>query len=142
MALKNGDMEAYQELLGSAKNNRLKELLSKTDDLLEQLGQKVAEQRRRDGGDDDEEAEAEEGRPGGKMMEGQARYNLSVHRLKTEITKQPECMTAGELRDYQVLSRSAAALAAAAGVLRSYGMFATPALSLVERDATKWTRVA
>jgi hypothetical protein len=36
-------------------------------------------------------------------MEGQAKYNLSVHRHKEEITKQPACMTAGELRDYQVL---------------------------------------
>jgi hypothetical protein len=53
-ALRSGDTAAYMELLDNAKNHRLKELLTKTDDLLTQLGEKV--QQLKENGENEDEA--------------------------------------------------------------------------------------
>lgn len=44
--LKENDMEAYLQLVGQTKNERLQELLSATDEFLESLGRKVQVQKR------------------------------------------------------------------------------------------------
>ncbi|KAK3245065.1 hypothetical protein CYMTET_45348, partial [Cymbomonas tetramitiformis] len=108
-ALKEGDTAAYMKLLDDAKNTRLRELLNKTDELLSSLGQKVQQLKTGDGSDqeqsEEEDAPSDSEGEGGSQRDalaGQKKYNAMVHKHTEKVTRQPDCMKAGELRKYQV----------------------------------------
>ncbi|GBG79414.1 hypothetical protein CBR_g29561 [Chara braunii] len=113
-ALKNDDQEAYMRLVEESKNERLKTLLGKTDELLRKLGAMVKKQKevQNDGGEA-EKKEDRQGRDGGgdnednsgkkkDYMEGQRRYNSMVHTVEEKVTKQPSMLEGGQLRQYQI----------------------------------------
>eukprot|EP00898_Chlorokybus_atmophyticus_P006098 jgi/Chlat1/648/Chrsp103S00966 len=106
MALKADDQEAYLKLVEESKNERLNTLLGKTDELLQQLGTLVRQQKGKGGEDEeDEESEAAPSEVEGAhrdLLAGQKRYNAMVHRIEEKVAGQPTLLQGGTLRSYQV----------------------------------------
>lgn len=109
-ALKANDEETYMRLLGQAKDSRISHLLKQTDNFLQQLANSVREQQRKEArrhGDegqfyDDEEEDNlagsdEEG--GGKQK---VDYYAVAHRIREQITEQPNILIGGTLKEYQI----------------------------------------
>jgi SWI/SNF-related matrix-associated actin-dependent regulator of chromatin subfamily A protein 2/4 len=130
-ALKADDQEAYMKMVEESKNERLKTLLGKTNELLVKLG--AAVQRQKDSEhdgiepldtpapqiqkllnteidsepvpvEDSEEKgkETADAEPSGDLLEGQRQYNSIIHRIEEQVTEQPSMLQGGELRTYQI----------------------------------------
>lgn len=110
-ALKANDEETYLKLLGQAKDSRISHLLKQTDGFLNQLASSVKEQQRshaeRYGGDtqfEEEEEEEDTGEydtddeSGGRKID----YYAVAHRIKEEVTAQPNILVGGTLKEYQL----------------------------------------
>ncbi|KAH8702492.1 putative RSC complex subunit [Talaromyces proteolyticus] len=108
-ALKANDEETYLKLLGQAKDSRISHLLKQTDGFLNQLASSVKEQQRshaeRFGGDtqyEEEEEEEEEydtdEESGGRKID----YYAVAHRIKEEVSMQPNILVGGTLKEYQL----------------------------------------
>lgn len=91
-ALKANDMRAYSALLEETKNERLKFLLSKTDDYINQVSALLSEQRAEETGYD----------TAMDRRSNEGSYFLSAH-VKKEQVRQPSIMVGGDLKEYQVL---------------------------------------
>jgi len=90
-ALKANDMRAYSALLEETKNERLKFLLSKTDEFINEVSNLLSEQRAEETGYDTALDR--------RSTEGS--YFLSAH-VKREQVRQPGIMVGGDLKEYQV----------------------------------------
>lgn len=105
-ALKADDYESYLELIKDAKNDKLKELIAKTDEVLLQLGDMVERQRRvaSDAGDAHDDAVPGVDADGakGKELSGIRKYEAAVHAVTEEIDEQPAMLDGGKLREYQM----------------------------------------
>ncbi|XP_020113929.1 probable ATP-dependent DNA helicase CHR12 [Ananas comosus] len=131
-ALKADDQEAYMKMVEESKNERLKMLLGKTNDLLVRLG--AAVQRQKDaehlGGVSLKESESDDpsqvsvsksetpgelddeidvvntdsaqNGKGNDLLEGQRQYHSTVHAIQEKVTEQPTMLQGGELRPYQL----------------------------------------
>ena len=107
-ALKANDEETYMRLLGQAKDSRISHLLKQTDGFLSTLANSVREQQRaeaeRHGEEDqfhDEEAEIEESDEEGDGK-GKVDYYAVAHRIREEVTEQPNILIGGSLKEYQM----------------------------------------
>ncbi|KAI1990152.1 transcriptional regulator [Ophidiomyces ophidiicola] len=105
-ALKANDEETYMKLLGQAKDSRISHLLKQTDGFLKQLAHSVKEQQRtqaeRYGGDDISE---ESGLESDEDEGGESRkvdYYAVAHRIKEDVTAQPNILVGGTLKEYQL----------------------------------------
>ncbi|KAL6840993.1 hypothetical protein ACP4OV_029253 [Aristida adscensionis] len=132
LVLKNGDQEAYMKMVEESKNERLKMLLDKTNELLEGIGKAVQRQK------DAEHVSQPEGFEGPKGSEsedcsqisgikgeshgvspsdddadpsgtaGESKFNAgrrldsTVHSIEEKVTEQPSALEGGELRPYQL----------------------------------------
>ena len=100
-ALRSNDMAAYTSLLEDTKNERLKFLLDKTDECMNQistlLASRVAEEEEEIklmGGEDTMKATFTENVTGGSYYE-------TAH-VKSEQVRQPSILTGGDLKEYQL----------------------------------------
>jgi hypothetical protein len=98
--LKVGDEEAYRKHVEETKNMRLAKLLEQTDECLSKLGALVLKQK-------DDKKEANNMSSGAvkkidKHEEAKTYYKLA-HTIEEEITKQPEMLVGGELKQYQLV---------------------------------------
>ncbi|BCS20176.1 putative RSC complex subunit (Sth1) [Aspergillus puulaauensis] len=109
-ALKANDEETYLKLLGQAKDSRISHLLNQTDGFLKQLAASVREQQRnlaeRYGEDHEIEDDEDEDLVSGSDDEGEGRrkidYYAVAHRIREEITEQPNILVGGTLKEYQM----------------------------------------
>jgi len=106
-ALKANDEETYLKLLGQAKDSRISHLLKQTDGFLDQLASSVKAQQRtmagRFGGQAVEEEEDEEdGVDSEDESKPKVDYYEVAHRIKEEVTKQPDTLVGGQLKEYQL----------------------------------------
>lgn len=117
-ALKADDEEAYMKLIDTAKDTRITHLLRQTDAYLDSLTQAVMEQQRdgsiQDGGasmmqyDLDDNDPTSEATFGAQKFEtepedkGKLDYYAVAHRIKEKVTKQPNILVGGTLKDYQL----------------------------------------
>ena len=90
-ALKANDMRAYSALLEETKNERLKFLLSKTDDYINQVSALLSEQRAEETGYD----------TAMDRRSSEGSYFLSAH-VKKEQVRQPSILVGGDLKEYQI----------------------------------------
>lgn len=101
-ALKANDVEAYKKMIKDTKNDRLRDLISQTDEILRSLGAQLINERSRDtsdedttgGGVDDERKQIETGVTSG--------YYKVAHRLTEMIERQPSILMGGDLKEYQL----------------------------------------
>ncbi|KAJ3708494.1 hypothetical protein LUZ61_012199 [Rhynchospora tenuis] len=132
--LQKDDQEAYMRMVEESKNERLKMLLGKTNDLLVRLGAAVQRQKDSehvskepesvdpaahkkedsseddddDDGDEEEEdddddvMEVNEGEKSNAWLDGQRKYNATVHAIEEKVTEQPKMLQGGKLRPYQL----------------------------------------
>ncbi|KZT68788.1 hypothetical protein DAEQUDRAFT_765988 [Daedalea quercina L-15889] len=112
-ALKADDEEAYMKLIDTAKDTRITHLLRQTDAYLDSLTQAVMEQQR-DGPIPDVSTSSYEDDPtseatfGAQKFEtepedkGKHDYYAVAHRVKERVTKQPNILVGGTLKDYQL----------------------------------------
>ncbi|CAL4895736.1 unnamed protein product [Urochloa decumbens] len=128
--LKIGDQEAYMRMVEESKNERLKMLLDKTNELLEGIGKAV--QRQKDAEHVNQPEEAPKGSesedyshisdvknesPGDSPSDDDAdvpgsadenkfnagrRLDFTVHSIEEKVTEQPSALEGGELRPYQL----------------------------------------
>ncbi|KAI1004703.1 Chromatin structure-remodeling complex subunit [Podosphaera aphanis] len=106
-ALKSNDEEAYLALLDQAKDTRITHLLKQTDGFLGQLAASVKEQQRKAAerygqsiekfADEDSEDDEEDGQDSRKID-----YYAVAHRIKEEVTQQPDILVGGKLKEYQL----------------------------------------
>ncbi|THC95532.1 hypothetical protein EYZ11_005004 [Aspergillus tanneri] len=111
-ALKANDEETYMKLLGQAKDSRISHLLKQTDNFLKQLAASVREQQRslaQSYGEDDQFYEDEEDDIASgtdEEEEGSGRrkidYYAVAHRIKEDVTEQPNILVGGQLKEYQM----------------------------------------
>ncbi|KAL4942653.1 hypothetical protein BDV06DRAFT_191744 [Aspergillus oleicola] len=110
-ALKANDEETYLKLLGQAKDSRISHLLNQTDGFLKQLAASVRAQQRnlaeRYGEDLEAEEDEDEEIASGSDEEGGGRrgkidYYAVAHRIREEITEQPNILVGGTLKEYQM----------------------------------------
>ena len=104
-ALKNDDEETYLKLLGQAKDSRISHLLKQTDGFLGQLAasvkqqqQSASEQYSGANAPEMEESDSEVDEEGGPKVD----YYQVAHRIKEEVTRQPDLLVGGTLKEYQV----------------------------------------
>ncbi|KAL6607852.1 hypothetical protein ACP70R_040915 [Stipagrostis hirtigluma subsp. patula] len=132
LVLKNGDQEAYMRMVEESKNERLKMLLDKTNELLEGIGKAV--QRQKDAehvsqpegfevpkgsesedcsqisginGESPGESPPDEdadppGSTDGSKFNAGRRLDSTVHSIEEKVTEQPSALEGGELRPYQL----------------------------------------
>ncbi|CAD6499793.1 BgTH12-03900 [Blumeria graminis f. sp. triticale] len=106
-ALKSNDEEAYLALLDQAKDTRITHLLKQTDGFLGQLAASVKEQQRKaaERYGDNMETFAEEESEEDDDEEQDTRkidYYAVAHRIKEEVTRQPDILVGGTLKEYQL----------------------------------------
>eukprot|EP00252_Welwitschia_mirabilis_P025329 TRINITY_DN7867_c0_g1_i1.p1 TRINITY_DN7867_c0_g1~~TRINITY_DN7867_c0_g1_i1.p1 ORF type:complete len:1150 (+),score=277.75 TRINITY_DN7867_c0_g1_i1:156-3605(+) len=117
-ALKADDQEAYMRLVEESKNERLKTLLEKTNELLVSLGAAVQKQKDAEHAGDnvateeasneatanviDDDLDCEAGSNKSDLLQGQRQYNSVVHKIQETVTEQPTILVGGELRPYQL----------------------------------------
>jgi ATP-dependent helicase STH1/SNF2 len=111
-ALKADDEEAYMRLIDTAKDTRITHLLRQTDSYLDSLAQAVRAQQT-DGADAFAHVEQEEG-PASEatfgavstLHEGEEKdkidYYAVAHKIREKVTKQPDILVGGHLKDYQL----------------------------------------
>lgn len=99
-ALKSNDMAAYTALLEDTKNDRLKFLLDKTDEAMNQISTLLAARA--------EEEQADIMKSGGEMdpsfsemVPVSGNYYETAH-VKSEQVRQPSILTGGDLKEYQL----------------------------------------
>ncbi|EJD04470.1 SNF2-family ATP dependent chromatin remodeling factor snf21 [Fomitiporia mediterranea MF3/22] len=112
-ALKNDDEEAYMKLIDTAKDTRITHLLRQTDAYLDSLAQAVVAQQNDDvHGPAIITGQQEEG-PADETMFGAQKvvdpdektkidYYAVAHRIKEKISKQPNILVGGTLKEYQL----------------------------------------
>ncbi|CAN6340591.1 unnamed protein product [Urochloa humidicola] len=128
--LKIGDQEAYMRMVEESKNERLKMLLDKTNELLEGIGKAVQRQKDAEHVNQPEEApkgsesedyshisDVKNGSPGDSPSDDDAdvpgpadenkfnagrRLDFTVHSIEEKVTEQPSALEGGELRPYQL----------------------------------------
>ncbi|KAF8989045.1 hypothetical protein BDZ89DRAFT_1055283, partial [Hymenopellis radicata] len=112
-ALKADDEEAYMKLIDTAKDTRITHLLRQTDGYLDSLAQAVVAQQNEGGPQehfqfDVEDGPANEATFGAQIMEDaqtdktKVDYYSVAHRISERITKQPNILVGGTLKDYQI----------------------------------------
>ncbi|CAI9108670.1 OLC1v1008336C1 [Oldenlandia corymbosa var. corymbosa] len=119
-ALKNDNQEAYNKMVEESKNERLTELLEKTNEILGNLGAFIRLQKEKNADNEGiqlkgsdvglPELSASKGETQsdghvvkkGDLLEGQRQYNSAVHSIEEKVTKQPAMLVGGELRSYQL----------------------------------------
>ena len=98
--LKDDDFGGYIELVTSAKNNRLLDILNQTDSFLRELGAKVLQQK-------GESAQEEGSDPAqdltGRLKFSSQQYYKLTHSVVEEVKEQPEGMVGGALKHYQMV---------------------------------------
>ncbi|XP_062230731.1 probable ATP-dependent DNA helicase CHR719 [Phragmites australis] len=132
LLLKNGDQEAYMRMVEESKNERLKMLLDKTNELLEGIGKAVQQQKDAEHVGQPEGFEVPKGSEsedcsqisdikseshGGSPSDDDAdlpgsadeskfnagrRLDSTVHSIEEKVTEQPSALEGGELRPYQL----------------------------------------
>jgi len=127
--LKIGDQEAYMKMVEESKNERLKMLLDKTNELLEGIGKAVQRQKDAEHVSQPEGSEVPKGSesedcsgvksesPGESPSDDDAdfagpadeskfnagrRLDFTVHSIEEKVTEQPSALEGGELRPYQL----------------------------------------
>ncbi|CAD6272957.1 unnamed protein product [Miscanthus lutarioriparius] len=130
--LKIGDQEAYMKMVEESKNERLKMLLDKTNELLEGIGKAVQRQKDAEHVSQPEGSEVPKGSesedcsqisgvksesPGESPSDDDAdfagpadeskfnagrRLDFTVHSIEEKVTEQPSALEGGELRSYQL----------------------------------------
>jgi ATP-dependent helicase STH1/SNF2 len=93
--LKDDDEEGYLELVRQTKSTRLLELLTQTDQYLQELGAIVKEERAKTGEVEYEPDDQNE-------MPAKHRYYDIAHAIKEEVTEQPSLLVGGKLKEYQL----------------------------------------
>ncbi|KAF8971597.1 SNF2 family N-terminal domain-containing protein [Flammula alnicola] len=112
-ALKADDEEAYMKLIDTAKDTRITHLLRQTDAYLDSLAQAVVAQQNEGGpmneaGFEQEEGPANEATFGAQINaddvveDKKVDYYAVAHRISEKITRQPNMLVGGKLKDYQV----------------------------------------
>ena len=112
-ALKADDEEAYMKLIDTAKDTRITHLLRQTDAYLDSLAQAVVAQQNEGGpmhetGFEQEEGPANEATFGAQVNADDAAddkkvdYYAVAHRISEKVTRQPNILIGGKLKDYQV----------------------------------------
>ena len=103
-ALKNDDEETYLKLLGQAKDSRISHLLKQTDGFLNQLAASVKQQQKgameQNNKDQtpEELSDSEDEEEGGPKID----YYQVAHRIREDISKQPDLLVGGTLKEYQI----------------------------------------
>jgi hypothetical protein len=98
-ALKSNDMEAYSALVQETRNDRLKFLLDKTDQYIDQISGLLKDQQ--DGEDSKEATEVVEIGSLAHLAAPISNYYDTAH-VKQEEVKQPSLLVGGSLKEYQV----------------------------------------
>ena len=117
-ALKADDEEAYMKLIDTAKDTRITHLLKQTDSYLDSLAQAVVAQQNddvhRDGplhnalpfetedGPTDETTFGAQRADAEEDDKGKVDYYAVAHKISEKVTKQPELLVGGQLKDYQI----------------------------------------
>lgn len=107
-ALKANDEETYLRLLGQAKDSRISHLLRQTDNFLTQLADSVRQQQRTEATryNEDDEFRDDAAEEGGSDEEGGGKqkvdYYAVAHRIREDVTEQPNILIGGALKDYQM----------------------------------------
>ncbi|KAF9524663.1 SNF2-family ATP dependent chromatin remodeling factor snf21 [Crepidotus variabilis] len=112
-ALKADDEEAYMKLIDTAKDTRITHLLRQTDGYLDSLAHAVVAQQNASGplqdyGFEQEEGPANENTFGAQVdpdsvdSDRKIDYYAVAHRISEKITKQPDMLVGGKLKDYQL----------------------------------------
>jgi len=103
-ALKENDTEAYYQLLESAKESRLTELLKQTEQCLSKLGAQLVSERKEKGEEveEDEKLENGEKKKVSKYLQFERDYYTVAHKLTEKIDTQPSLLKGGTLKEYQV----------------------------------------
>ena len=118
--LEAGEMDKYLEMVDSAKNSRMLEILRQTNKYLEQLGAKIEKQKQADqilipneGKDeqeefkkdsdsiDDENVSASE-KIKKEILNGSKIYYALTHTIKEEVVEDPKSLKGGKLKNYQI----------------------------------------
>ena len=102
-ALRANDMSAYTSLLEETKNDRLKFLLDKTDECMNQISSLL--QSRAEEEENDIKAMGGEGKIKAKFSAVNATagsYYDTAHVIKSEQIRQPSILTGGDLKEYQL----------------------------------------
>jgi ATP-dependent helicase STH1/SNF2 len=97
-ALKNDDEEAYLKLVDQAKDTRITHLLKQTSSYLDGLAAAVAKQQL----DSGYPSATAEGESDDEDADNKIDYYAVAHRIKEEVTEQPNMLVGGKLKDYQV----------------------------------------
>jgi len=109
-ALKENDTDAYYQLLESAKESRLMELLKQTEVCLSKLGAQLVSGRKEN---EENENLNDENKEGGENEKGEKKlvskylqferdYYTVAHKLTEKIEKQPSMLKGGQLKEYQI----------------------------------------
>ena len=112
-ALKTENMEEYIRMIQESKNERINTVLSRTDDILLQLGNLVVQQKFAATGEENvvpmiggshrmDYEEVADDAAGFDLLKGQKRYNALVHDVKERVKEQPSSLEGGTLRHYQL----------------------------------------
>jgi ATP-dependent helicase STH1/SNF2 len=113
-ALKADDEEAYMKLIDTAKDKRITHLLRQTDSYLDSLAQAVVAQQNESGRVEDMHFETEEGPTneatfGAQVApddvredKGKMDYYAVAHRISEKVSKQPNLLIGGTLKEYQL----------------------------------------
>lgn len=115
-ALKADDEEAYMKLIDTAKDTRITHLLRQTDAYFDSLAQAVVAQQNEGGpmhetGFEQEEGPANEATFGAQINADDAAdsdddkkedYYAVTHRISEKVTRQPNILVGGNIKDYQV----------------------------------------
>ncbi|KAI0063151.1 hypothetical protein BV25DRAFT_1824711 [Artomyces pyxidatus] len=112
-ALKADDEEAYMKLIDTAKDTRITHLLKQTDSYLDSLSQAVMAQQSDhpldasgimadDGPMSEETFGAQRSLEEAPEDKGKIDYYAVAHRIKEKVTKQPNLLVGGTLKDYQI----------------------------------------
>ncbi|KAH7908208.1 SNF2 family N-terminal domain-containing protein [Hygrophoropsis aurantiaca] len=111
-ALKADDEEAYMKLIDTAKDTRITHLLRQTDTYLDSLAQAVMAQQN-EGGREEINFEVEDGpateatfgaQVNSELQDekGKVDYYGIAHRISEKVTKQPDILVGGKLKEYQL----------------------------------------
>eukprot|EP00210_Caulerpa_lentillifera_P001183 g1139.t1 len=107
-ALKDHDYSTYLELVRNSKDERLKELMQKTDDIMIQLSVKVQEQKRVSNTNLMDESMIQNPESHGdqqdpmKFMTGHLNYYELIHQSRDTVVVQPSLLRGGTVRHYQL----------------------------------------
>jgi len=96
-ALRANDMTAYTKMLEETRNDRLKFLLDKTDEAVNQISSLLHEER----ANDNEAPTAAAAASSALASQGTSSYYASAH-VRSEEVKQPSILEFGSLKEYQV----------------------------------------